>query len=215
MVLTSGLAAAQETAAKSAEAGNVTVSANAGWTSQYFYRGIPQKTSSASAGLNVGLGPISLGTWAADVGDGSEIDLFGSVGGTINGFSLQVGGTAYLYTGQFDDTYKEANILAGYGPVSAEFSAGHYNNFGAGNLNYWFFAATATHKGFYGKYGMFGNGLPGGYGEAGYGFSAADLDFSIVGILNDSDLSGLVDGSGKATPGLTLVFGIAKLFSLK
>ena len=198
-----------------ADAQEAEVSANAGWVSEYFYRGIPQKTSSASAGLDVGLGALSLGTWLADVGDGAEIDLYGSVGADVEGVSLSVGGTAYLYTGQFDDTYLEANLGAGYGPLSVEFSIGQYENFGADSLDYWFFGVTAEHEGFYGTIGTFGSDLDGAYGEAGYGFSAAELDFTISGILSDSDLSGLEDEVGDPTPGLTLVFGVTKTFQLK
>ena len=198
-----------------AHAQEAEVTANAGWVSQYYYRGILQKTSSASAGLDVAFGALSLGTWLADVGDGTEVDLFGSVGGEVEGLSLSAGGTAYLYTGQFDDTYLEANFGAGYGPLSLEFSIGQYEKVDADSLDYWFVGVTAEHEGFYGTYGTFGSDFEGAYGEAGYGFSAAELDFTISGILNDSDLSGLVDGDDEPTPGLTLVFGISKTFSLK
>ena len=198
-----------------AQAQEAEISANAGWVSQYFYRGILQKTSSASAGLDLGYGPLSVGTWLADVGDGAEIDVYGSVGGELEGLTLSAGGTAYLYTGQFDDTYLEANLGAGYGPLSLEFSFGQYENFDADPLDYWFLGVTAEHEGFYDTYGTFGNDFEGGYGEVGYGFSASELDFSIAGILSDSDLSGLEDGDGSPTPGLTLVFGISKTFGLK
>ena len=198
-----------------AEAQEAEVTANAGWVSQYFYRGILQKTSSASAGLDVGFGAVSLGTWLADVGDGAEIDLYGSVGGDIEGLSLSVGGTAYLYTGEFDDTYVEANLGAGYGPLSVEFSIGQYENFGAETLDYWFFGLSGEHEGFFGTVGTFGSDFDGAYLEAGYGFSAAELDFTISGILNDKDLSGLVDGNGDPASGFTLVFGIGKTFTIK
>ena len=197
-----------------ADAQQAEVTANAGWVSQYFYRGILQKTSSASAGLDVAFGVLSLGTWLADVGDGAEVDLYGSVGVDVGGGSLSAGGTAYLYTGQFDDTYLEANLGAGYGPLSVEFSIGQYENFGAGTLDYWFAGVTAEHEGFYGTVGGFGSDFSGNYGEVGYGFSAAELDFTISGILNDSDLSGLQDGDGSPTSGLTLVFGVSKTFGL-
>ena len=193
----------------SAAAQEAEVTANAGYVSQYFYRGILQKTSSASAGLDVVFGPASVGTWLADVGDGTEIDLFGSVGADVEGLSLSAGGTAYLYTGEFDDTYLEANLGAGYGPLSLEVSIGQYET-----LNYGFVGVTAEHEGFYGTYGAFFDDFEGSYGEVGYGFSAAEFDFTISGILNDSDLSGLVDGSNEPTPGLTLVFGIGKTFNL-
>ena len=195
-----------------ADAQEAEVSANAGFVSQYFYRGIFQKDSSASAGLDLGFGALSLGTWLADVGDGVEIDLFGSVGVDIGEGSLSVGGTAYLYTGEFDDTYLEANLGAGYGPVSVEFSIGQYENFGAGTLDYWFAGVTAEHEGLYGTVAGFGNDFSGNYGEVGYGFSAAELDFTISGILSDSELSGLSDGDGLPTPGLTVIFGIGKTF---
>ena len=197
-----------------AQAQEAEITANAGWVSQYFYRGILQKTSSASAGLDLGYGPLSVGTWVADVGDGAEIDFYGSVGGEFEGLTLSAGGTAYLYTGQFDDTYLEANLGAGYGPLSLEVSFGQYD-FDADPLDYGFVGLTAEHEGFYGTYGAFWNDFEGSYGEVGYGFSAAELDFSIAGILSDSDLSGLEDGDGSPTPGLTLVFGIGKTFGLK
>ena len=198
-----------------ADAQEAEVSANAGWVSQYFYRGILQKTSSASAGLDMSFGALSLGTWLADVGDGVEVDLYGSVGVDVGGGSLSVGGTAYLYTGQFDDTYLEANLGAGYGPLSVEFSIGQYENFGAGTLDYWFAGVTAEHEGFYGTVAGFGSDFSGNYGEVGYGFSAAELDWTISGILSDSELSDLSDGGGNPTSGLTLVFGVSKTFGLK
>ena len=196
-----------------ASAQEAEVSANAGWVSQYFYRGILQKTSSASAGLDVGIGALGLGTWAADVGDGAEVDFYGSVGVDVGEGSLSVGGTAYLYTGQFDDTYLEANLGAGYGPLSVEFSIGQYENFDGPTQEYWFAAVTAEHEGFFATVGGFGDDFSGNYGEVGYGFSAGDLDWTISGIVNDEDLSGLADGDGNPTSGVTLVFGVGKEFS--
>ena len=164
------------------------MTANAGWVSQYFYRGILQKTSSASAGLDVTYGALSVGTWLADVGDGAEVDLYGSVGGDVG----------------------EGSLSAVDNPVLQR----RQQNSGGPELDYWFFGLTAEHEGFYGTYGAFGNDFEGGYGEVGYGFSASELDFTISGILSDSDLSGLVDGDNMPTPGLTLVFGVGKTFNL-
>ena len=53
-----------------------------------------------------------------------------------------------------------------------------------------FVGVTAEHEGFYGTVGGFAGDFSGNYGEVGYGFSAAELDFTISGIVNDSDLSG-------------------------
>ena len=205
-----------------AQAQEAEVSANAGWVSQYYYRGLLQKTSSASAGLDVAVNSIYLGTWAADVGDGAEIDLYAGFGVDVNDMvSVSAGGTAYLYTGEFDDTYLEANLGVGFGPVSFEYSFGTYENFDEDSLDYSFVGITAEQAGLFATVGAFGSdmalegfGDEGQYLEAGYGFSAADLDFSISGIFNDSVLSGEVDGSGEDTSELTLVFGVSKTFEI-
>ena len=194
-----------------AEAQEAELSANAGWVSQYYYRGLLQKNSSASAGLDLAVGPLSLGTWSADVGDGAEIDLYGGLGIDVGALSLSAGGTGYFYTGDFDDTYLEANFGAGVGPLSAEFSIGQYANFDGEEEDYWFLGITAEQAGFYGTFGTFGSDFSGSYGEAGYGFSAADLDFTISGILSDKDLSGDEDGDAE----LTLVFGVGKAFEIQ
>jgi len=66
------------------------VTANAGWSSNYFYRGVPQKSSSASAGLDVeGANGLSIGVWGADVGEGNEVDFYG-------GYGLDIGGVEDL-----------------------------------------------------------------------------------------------------------------------
>ena len=195
------------------------VSANAGWVSQYYYRGILKKTSSASAGLDVGAGGLYLGTWAADVGDGTEVDFYGGFGVDVEDLSLSVGGTGYFYTGDFDETYLEANLGAGYGPLSVEFSIGQYDSpppdgDTGDKSDYWFLGVTAEHAGFYGTFGTFGSDFEGSYGEAGYGFSAADLDFTISGILSDEHLSSQENAMGDGTNELTLVFGVSKTFAL-
>ena len=216
------------------------VTANAGYLSQYYYRGLLQKTSSASAGLDVAASNFSAGTWAADVGDGAEVDLYAAVDLALTDVvSVSVGGTGYFYTGQFDDTYLEGNLGIGLGPISIEWSMGQYSNFDPDNkLKYTFIGVTAEQGGLfatlgasaYGSayhpelgdaisdvFGLSGEGADntaGAYLEAGYGFSAADLDFVISGIFNDADLSGAEDSDGLPTQELTFVFGVSKTFSL-
>ena len=90
----------------SASHANAEVSYNIGYASEYYYRGILQKSSSGSAGVDFEQGGFYLGTWAADVGDGLEVDLYGGYGvETDAGVSMSVGFTGYYYTGDFDDTY--------------------------------------------------------------------------------------------------------------
>jgi uncharacterized protein (TIGR02001 family) len=64
------------------------LSTNVGVVSDYFYRGIFQKGSSASAGLDLAVSNVYLGTWAADVGDGNEVDLYAGFGTEIDDFSV-------------------------------------------------------------------------------------------------------------------------------
>ena len=57
-------------------------------------------------------GGFYIGTWAADVGDGLEVDgYFGYGIETESGFSVGLGFTGY-YTGEFDDTYEEINSIS-------------------------------------------------------------------------------------------------------
>jgi uncharacterized protein (TIGR02001 family) len=197
------------------------VTANAGWLSQYYYRGIEQKQSSASAGLDVAIESFGIGAWAADVGDGAEVDLYGGVGIDLTEMvSLSLGGTGYFYTGQFDNTYLEANVGVGLGPIAIEYSFGSYRT-EPDAVDYSFLAVTAEQNGLFATVGAFGTSLAlenlldaGQYLEAGYGFTAADLDFVISGIWNDSLLSGEVNGDGDPTHELTLVLGVSKTFSL-
>jgi uncharacterized protein (TIGR02001 family) len=183
------------------------ISGNAGWVSEYYYRGIPQKTSSASAGLDLEVSGLYAGTWAADVGDGAEVDLYGGYVLDLGDLYLGVGGTGYFYTGDFDDTYLEANLYAGVGPLEVEFSIGRWD--AEEPEDYWFLGVTGVHEGFYGTVGTFGSDFSGLYFEAGYEFEVAGLDMGISWIWSDEDLSGL----GKSDN--TLVFGISRTFDIR
>ena len=69
-------------------------SANVGWASDYYYRGILQKSSSASGGLDFEHSGFYAGVWAADVGeltgDGLEIDGYLGYGDAIGDFTYGV-----------------------------------------------------------------------------------------------------------------------------
>ena len=204
----------------SASSQEAEVTANVGWVSDYYYRGTPQESSSASAGLDVAIGAVSLGTWAADVGDGAEIDIYGGVDVAEN-VSLSAGATGYFYTGQFDDTYLEANLGLGLGPISLEYSFGQYGNFDLEALDYSFVAVTVEDQGLFATVGAFGTDMvlqdlfdSGRYFEAGYGFSVAELDFTTSAIWNDSQLSGEVDENDADTSELTFVLGVSKTFAI-
>jgi uncharacterized protein (TIGR02001 family) len=186
-------------------------SANIGYNSEYIYRGIPQKSSSAFAGLDYEKSGFSAGLWSADVGDGLEIDYYGAYGFEVGDFGFSVGGTWYTYTGDFDDEYLELNLGTSWKFLSFDAAIGEYKNFDGPTLNYQFYSLTASHNGFYGKAGVFADDFEGAYYEAGYGnnltVSDVDLfDYAVALIYSDSTLLG-----GESDTNLVLT--LSKTFS--
>jgi uncharacterized protein (TIGR02001 family) len=169
-------------------------SSNAGFVSQYHFRGIQQTAgASASGGFDYESGSFSFGTWAADVQDGLEIDLYGAFSmETEGGFGFSIGATTYQYTGDFDTSYNEVNLNFGKGAFSAEVSVGTWAEGMAdgSDASYTFIAGTyEADSGLYGTVGAFSGDIEGSYVEAGYGTTVADLDIGISLIISGSDLS--------------------------
>ena len=182
------------------------VSANIGWASDYYYRGIFQASSSATGGLDYERGGFYAGTWAADVGDGLEVDAYFGYGWEHDDFSYGLGFTGYYYTGDFDDTYQEINLNAGYGMVTAEVAVGAYENFTGPTQDYVYYALSIEKGGFYGKYAGFTEDFDGEYFEIGYGASVAEFDIGLSLIFANDDLVGESEESA--------VFTIGKSFDL-
>jgi uncharacterized protein (TIGR02001 family) len=182
-------------------------SANLGWASEYHFRGIFQHASSASGGLDYESGGFYVGTWAADVGEGLEVDGYFGYGTSVGEVDLSIGYTGYFYTGDFDDTYQEINLGAGFGVLSIDVAVGEYDNFDGPTLDYTYYAATFEKNGFYGKYAGFSQDAEGEYIELGYGTTISDIDFGISLILANDDLVGDDDES--------LIFTIGKSFDLQ
>jgi uncharacterized protein (TIGR02001 family) len=196
----------------SAPALAVDLSANIGYNQDYIYRGIPQAKSSAFGGLDLEAGGFYLGTWAADVGDGAEIDYYGGYHFDIGNFNFGAGATIYTYTGDFDDTYQEVNLSAGWKFLSFDAAIGSYDNFDGPTQNYQFYSLTAEYNGFYGKVGMFADDFDGSYFEAGYGgmltiVETDLLDYAVAAIYSDSTLLG---GSSD----INLVLTLSRTFDL-
>ncbi len=183
------------------------VSYNVGFVSEYYYRGIFQKSSSASAGIDFEQNGLYLGAWSADVGDGLEVDLYGGYGiETDAGFSASLGFTGYYYTGDFDDTYQEVNLGLGYGMFSLGYSSGQWDGFGAEEDYDFLEIGFATDSGLYGTYGTFGKDFDGDYFEFGYGTSISEFDVGVSYILTD-ELGDQEGGEAEA-----IVFSIGKGF---
>ena len=195
-------------------------SGNIGWASEYHFRGIFQKNSSASAGLDYESGGFYAGTWAADVDngcdsetgecfDGLEVDLYFGYGTTVGDVDLSVGYTGYYYTGDFDDTYQEINLGAGFGAVSLDVAVGKWDAFDGPEEDYTYYALTyAAENGLYATVAGFAQDFDGEYLELGYGTTVteAEVDLGVALILANDDLIGESDES--------LVFTIGKSFDL-
>jgi uncharacterized protein (TIGR02001 family) len=212
LVLGSVLAASM--ASSAAMAGGLT--GNVGIVSDYFFRGIDQGVSSAaSAGVDYDFGNgVAIGTWGADVGDGIEYDLYGSYSGEAGGASYSVGFTTYRYTGEFDDTYNEINLGAGFGPISLELTKGTYDT-DPDSEDYTFVGVTLEQGGAYLTYGSFGEDADGSYIEAGYGMEAGGFDVGVALISADDDLSQVDnDSDGQTDAEVSMVFSLGKTFDL-
>jgi uncharacterized protein (TIGR02001 family) len=189
-------------------------SANIGMASEYYYRGVYQNDASASAGLDYETNGFYVGTWAADVGDGLEVDGYFGYGMDIGDFSLSAGFTGYYYTGEFDDTYEEVNLSAGWGPISVGYSIGEYDGGYEDGDDYDFLEVTVEHNGFYGTVGTFGQDADGDYIELGYGTEIGGFDVGVAAIYSSDELSDQLDNDGDDTESEALVFTIGKTFDL-
>ena len=181
-------------------------SANLGFASEYYYRGIFQESSSANGGLDFESGGFYAGTWAADVGDGLEVDGYFGYGFDVGDASLSIGYTGYFYTGDFDDTYQEINLGAGFGLLTLDVAIGEYDNFDGPTQDYTFYSLTLEKNGFYGKVGGFSQDFEGEYLEVGYGTTISGVDVGLNLIFSNEDLVGEADEA--------IVFTIGKSFDL-
>jgi uncharacterized protein (TIGR02001 family) len=191
-------------------AANAQASANIGWASDYYFRGIFQNSSSASGGLDYESGGFYVGTWAADVGFGLEVDGYFGYGGEVGDFTYGIGYRGYFYTNDFDDTYHEINLSGGYSFITLDVAVGEYQNFDGPTQDYTYYAVTVEYNGFYGKYAGFSQDFSGEYFEAGYGTTVADIDLGLSLVVNDKDLNVFSDTDGNEA----LIFTIGKSFDI-
>ncbi len=185
------------------------ISANLGFASEYYYRGIFQAESSASGGIDYEKNGFYAGTWTAVVGDGLEVDGYFGYGGEISDIGFSIGYTGYFYTGDFDDTYQEINLGGTYGLLALDVAVGEYENFTGPTLDYTYYSLTLEKDGFYGKYAGFSQDASGEYFEAGYSATVADIDLGVTLIFNDKDLSGIGESDE------AIVFTIGKAFDIQ
>jgi uncharacterized protein (TIGR02001 family) len=207
IALTSLLAASAIASTQASATDIEGLSANVGLVSQYIFRGVVQTdTASASAGVDYETNGFYVGTWAADVQEGLEVDVYGGYGNELdNGLGYSVGFTTYQYTGDFDTSYNEVNLGLSYGIFSLSYNLGEWEVEGAANQDYDFLSATVEHEGFYATYGSWGDEFDGDYVEVGYSTSVSGFDVGVAVISNSKELAG-------TTSDENLVFSIATSF---
>ena len=185
------------------------LSANVGWVSDYIFRGIPQSNSSASAGIDYAQEGFYVGAWGADVGMGSEVDVYFGYGGEAGDFTYGVGATGYFYTDDFDDTYQELNLSLGYEWLTIDAAFGQYDNFAGPTQDYSFVSIGLELGPVSLTFGTFGQDFNGEYAELGFGWEVEGIDLSFGVVHSTDDLLG-----GPGTRDTSLVFGINKSFDL-
>lgn len=209
------------------------VSGNIAFTTDYVYRGVFQAESSASAGVDyTNDSGLYLGTWWADVGQGTETDLYFGWSGGSDAVTFKVGYTAYLYLDDFDGDYNEINLGLTAGIFAVDAAVGTYDPLadGVDDQDYTFLSVTLSPEvGPYYKYGVWNgdfadNILPGltkdgsddgDYIEIGYTWSFEDqgIDFNAA-LIHSSNLPVTFTGFGNPDGAdYALTFGIKKTFT--
>ncbi len=187
-------------------------SANLGWQSDYYFRGILQKSSSAQGGIDYEHdNGFYAGIWGADVGgdvtgDGLEIDGYFGYNGSVGEFNYGAGFTGYYYTGDFDDTYQEINLSGGYGFFTFAAAIGEYDVDDGPTLDYQFYSLTAEYEGFWAQYGTFEDDFDGDYFQVGYDTVVAEFDVGISLLYSDDTLVGEDEEA--------MIFSLGKTFDL-
>ena len=109
--------------------GAVEISFNAGYMSNYQWRGEDQNSGDGtpSAGMDISL-PLNiyLGTWtaSADIVNAQEIDFYGGIAPTFGDVSFDLGYISYYYQGGNNANFGEFYIGATYAPEKTPFSFG-------------------------------------------------------------------------------------------
>lgn len=187
------------------------LSGNVGVMSDYIFRGVFQEDASAMGGLDYEHeSGFFVGTWAADVGDGLETDLYFGYGGETGDVSYSIGYTGYYYTDDFDDTYSELNLGVGWMGLSLDVAIGEWSGFGTSQDYTFTSLGYEFESGLYLTFGSWGDDFDGDFTEVGYGFSWEGLDLSIA-LVNSSDLAVSEDNP---TADNVLVFSVSRSFDI-
>lgn len=225
--------------AMSAQSVAVELTGNAGFVTNYIWRGADQSNGKAAAqgglDLSAGDGPVQFyaGTWAStveyeflDIEDtdsisGVEVDLYAGINGDISDFSWALGGTLITYTDRVNPDYFEANIALGYKWFAFNTAIGKYDADEPQDQKYVWAAVSAEYNGLFGilgyteweSDGVTGALADGGYFELGY---ANTLEWEGKELF-DYSISYLYSEADNLTANQAnnnLIFGITKNFGI-
>lgn len=200
-----------------------TITANGGAVTQYIFRGVPQSDKAAAqGGVDLDVNGFYAGTWFSTVDDGLEYDLYAGYAFEVDDFSFGIGGTGYFYTDDFDETYVEVNLSAGWKFITIDYARGEYDS-QPSKTDYDFLSVTLEYEGFYGRYGTWGDdlfkGVESDFIEIGYGntLTVADkdlFDYTFAIIRTDKDISFNFDSNGNPDEETFFYAGVVKNFDL-
>jgi len=223
----------------SAQAIAIEVTGNAGFVTNYIWRGADQSNGKAAAqgglDLSAGDGPVQFyaGTWGSTVEyeflemedtdsiSGVEVDLYAGINGDISDFSWAFGGTLITYTDKVNPDYFEANISLGYKWFTFDTAIGKYDQ-PDDPLDYVFAVLAAELNGFYAKLGYTewdnadvpANALAdGGYFDVGYA-NTLEWEGKELFDYSFSYIYSEADNLTANQAGNKLIFGITKNFGI-
>ena len=199
------------------------LSANAGFVSDYYYRGQSLGDAGLYAGVDYETGGFYAGVWVIDDGgtgeeggnDGLETDFYVGYGIDLGGVSVSIGYTAYEYT-YTGDSEDEINLGVGYGAFSFDYADGTAEADGA-EADYIFYSLGWSGEVFAATYGHGESDESGDDSQYDYfelsasgEISGLDVTATIGKTTNVEDAAGNGDDSGDGY----MVLDISKSFDL-
>lgn len=190
------LASGALTAAPTMAEDKLAISANAGFVTEYYYRGVELGDAGAYGGVDAEFGGFYAGVWAIDDGtdtadDGLEVDFYAGYGFEFeNGLSLGLGYTRYEYT--YTSSYEDEWVLsAGFKGFAVEYANGEDNNDDKDDdlyntvdeeYDYDFWAVSYSGDVFGAKYGRYENDTDLVANEVEYDFVELSASGEVVGL---------------------------------